>query len=256
MKRFMFNLLMCLTGIAAAWVISGCAGQLQQPVNVDPVNHSLTITVDNTGGDVDVKSEEDEGEKAMESLNGKDGMKLSAISFVTSDTMFCYLYSGISVADVIRLDQDMTKVQALMPAIRKMEFFINSGGGDAFAGLALADRIEKAKKDGWHITARGNGIIASAAVPIFVVCSERFAAEGTIFMVHEAALWKWPGRESASDIAAQQTLMQILRDRYLGKMVNNTSIPYDKWREMEKATTWFTVKEAKAFGMLGPNPNN
>jgi ATP-dependent protease ClpP protease subunit len=250
MRHFKLNVIMTITGILAAFIISGCAGQGMQ---MEPVKHTMEITVKNTDGKVEVKTPEINIENV---LNGKDGMELSGSAFVSGDVLNYYLYSGINVTDLVKLDEDILKVETMMPAIKTLRLFLNSGGGGAFDGLAIADRIEQAKADGWTVIADGSGIIASAAVPIFVVCSERNAAPGTIFMVHEAALWKWPGRESASDIAAQTMLMKILRDRYLGKMVDNTSIPKEEWRRMEKNTTWFNVEQAAGFGMLGSNPNN
>ena len=82
--------------------------------------------------------------------------------------------------------------------------FIISPGGDAFSGLALADQIERVERKGFRVTAHASCIIASAAVPAFAVCDKRLAAPGTIFMVHEATLWKY-GRD------AKQLLTLALR---------------------------------------------
>ena len=129
--------------------------------------------------------------------------------------------------------------------------FINSGGGDAFSGLALADTINKAQdKWGFTIRAHASGIVASAAVPVFAVCNVRMAAAGTIFMVHEAALWKWPGRETASDIASQNELMKLLRDRYIGYLVDNSTTDRETWESMEKKTSWFNVDTARQLGLI------
>lgn len=135
-------------------------------------------------------------------------------------------------------------------AIRDVNLFINSPGGDAFSGLALADQIERARRKGFKITAHASGIIASAAVPVFAVCDVRLAAPGTIFMVHEAALWKWPGRETASDIRSQNELMHLLRDRYIGKLVDNSKLNKIKWEELEKKTTWFSANKALNWGLV------
>jgi hypothetical protein len=54
-------------------------------------------------------------------------------------------YSGLSVTDVKYLWNDITYIME-MTDIREMELFINSPGGDAFQGLALADQLERAQK--------------------------------------------------------------------------------------------------------------
>jgi ATP-dependent protease ClpP protease subunit len=138
---------------------------------------------------------------------------LSQLSFISNERAFVKIFSGLSVSDVTRLWNDLVVLEN-NTKIRDVSLFINSPGGDAFSGLALADQIERARRKGFHITAYASGIIASAAVPVFAVADERYAAPGTIFMVHEAALWKWPGRETASDIRSQNELMGLLNCQF------------------------------------------
>ena len=114
------------------------------------------------------------------------------------------------VGDVSSLWNDIV-VPSNNTDIRNVNLFINSPGGDVFSGLALADQIERAKRKGFHITAHVTGIVAGAAVPVFAICEHRFAASGTIFMVHETSIWKCPGRETASDIRSQNKFMELIR---------------------------------------------
>ena len=137
---------------------------------------------------VTVKEEPDERvNKSMEVPNPEG--RLSQLSFISKDKAFVKIFSGLSVADVTRLWNDIVVLENNTD-IRDVNLFINSPGGDAFSGLALADQIERARRKGFKVTAHASGIIASAAVPVFAVCDVRLAAPGTIFMVHEAALWK------------------------------------------------------------------
>jgi ATP-dependent protease ClpP protease subunit len=175
--------------------------------------------------------------------------RLSQLSFISGDKAFVKIFSGLSVADVTRLWNDLVVLEN-NTNIRDVNLFINSPGGDAFSGLALADQIERARRKGFKITAHASGIIASAAVPVFAVCDVRLAAPGTIFMVHEAALWKWPGRETASDIQSQNDLLHLLRDRYIGKLVDNSKLNKAKWQELEKKTTWFSADKALTWGLV------
>jgi len=185
--------------------------------------------------------------KSMEVPNPEG--RLSQLSFISKDKAFVKIFSGLSVADVTRLWNDLVVLEN-NTAIRDVNLFINSPGGDAFSGLALADQIERARRKGFKITAHASGIIASAAVPVFAVCDVRLAAPGTIFMVHEAALWKWPGRETASDIRSQNELMHLLRDRYIGKLVDNSKLDKTKWEELEKKTTWLSANKALNWGLV------
>ena len=185
--------------------------------------------------------------KSMEVANPEG--RLSQLSFIANDKAFVKIFSGLSVADVTRLWNDLVVLEN-NTEIRDVNLFINSPGGDAFSGLALADQLERARRKGFKVTAHASGIIASAAVPVFAVCNVRLAAPGTIFMVHEAALWKWPGRETASDIRSQNDLMYLLRDRYIGKLVDNSKLEKTKWEELEKKTTWFSADKAMAWGLV------
>ena len=185
--------------------------------------------------------------KSMEVPN--QGCRLSELSFILKDKAFVKIFSDLSVADVTRLWNDIIFLETNSD-IRDINLFINSPGGDAFSGLALADQIERAQRHGFHVTAHASGIIASAAVPVLAVCKVRLAAPGTLFMVHETELWKWPGRETASDINAQNDLMLLLKDRYITKLVSTTKLDKNKWEELESQTTWFSADKAKEWGLV------
>jgi ATP-dependent protease ClpP protease subunit len=185
--------------------------------------------------------------KSMEVSNPEGS--LSQLSFIAKDKAFIKIFSGLSVTDVTRLWNDLIFLEN-NTNIRDVNLFINSSGGDAFSGLALADQIERAKRRGFHITAHASGIIASAAVPVFAACDVRLAAPGTIFMVHETSLWKWPGRETASNISSQNELMQLLRERYIGKLAAYSKLDNAKWEELEYKTTWFSAEKAMDWGLV------
>jgi ATP-dependent protease ClpP protease subunit len=215
-----------------------------------PPPQQVVVTLqasDPTNVTVKEEPKADRVNRSMEVSNPEG--RLSQLSFISKDKAFVKIFSGLSVADVTRLWNDLVVLEN-NTEIRDVNLFINSPGGDAFSGLALADQIERARRKGFKITAHASGIIASAAVPVFAVCDVRLAAPGTIFMVHEAALWKWPGRETASDISSQNELMHLLRDRYIGKLVDNSKLNKAKWEELEKKTTWFSANKALDWGLV------
>jgi ATP-dependent protease ClpP protease subunit len=228
--------------IISILVIFGCVGPQVQDVPV----HKIIVEV-KSADPVSVAVDSDKVTRAME-VNNPEG-SLSPLTFILGDKAFIKIFSNLGVADVTRLWNDICVLEH-NTKIRDVNLFINSGGGDAFSGLALADQIERAKRKGFKITAHASGIIASAAVPVLAVCDVRLASPGTIFMVHEAALWKWPGRETSSDIRAQNELMKILRDRYIKTLVDNSNLDTAEWSEMEKKTTWFSADKALAWGLV------
>jgi len=220
------------------------------PTNSPPTKPQEVVVKVQAADPAKVTVQEQQAERVNKSMEvpNPEG-RLSQLSFISKDKAFVKIFSGLSVADVTRLWNDLVVLEN-NTNIRDVSLFINSPGGDAFSGLALADQIERARRKGFKITAHASGIIASAAVPVFAVCNLRLAAPGTIFMVHEAALWKWPGRETASDIRSQNELMHLLRDRYIGKLVDNSKLNKTKWEELEKKTTWFSASKALNWGLV------
>jgi ATP-dependent Clp protease protease subunit len=241
MKRFLALTICILLAVA------GCAGMQEKS---DPINHELTITIKQVGEnkvEVVATNGDEKISRSMEISN--PGMQLSQLSGISGNKCFIKIFSGISVSDVTRTWNDLIYLEN-ETKIRDVHLFIDSPGGDAFQGLALADTIEKYQKRGFHFTAHATGIIASATVPIFAVADVTRATKATIFMVHEAALWKWPGRETASDIRSQGKMMNLLQKLYIDKLVQNSNLDFDQWEVLEAKTAWFGAERAKEIGIL------
>lgn len=224
-------------------LVVGCAAMQTQPL---PPQEIVVKVQAAEPTNVNVQNG-DNIRKSMQ-IRNQEGT-LSNLSFICKDEAYVKIFSALTVADVTNMWNDIC-VLTKTTDIRTLNIFINSPGGDAFSGLALADQIERAKKSGFHVTAHASGIVASAAVPVFAVCNERLAAPGTIFMVHETAIWKWPGRETASDIRSQNRLMNLLRDRYLEKLTQYSALDREEWEELEHKTTWFSAEKAKSWGLV------
>ena len=247
MKQF-FVLCLCLIFI----IFAGCTGR--QPIpSQEPVKADITIKIVQEGDTVAIKAtapgqKSKTIHKSMEINN--PGLRLSQLSAISGDKLFVKIFSGLSVADVTRFWNDLIYLENETD-LKDIHMFIDSPGGDAFSGLALADQIEKYRKKGFRFIAHATGIIASAAVPVFAVCDETHATSSTIFMVHEAALWKWPGRETASDIRSQGKLMDLLQKLYLNKLVEHSKdMSFDDWVLLEAKTSWFSAETAMKLGIL------
>jgi len=181
------------------------------------------------------------------SIDNPEG-ELSTLSFIHGSKGYIQLYSGLSKSDHQRLWNDIIFFEE--HGIHDVRIFLNSGGGDATVGLGISNEIERAKNRGTMVTIYASGIVASAAVPIFAVCTHRIAAQDTVFMVHESAMWKWPGRETHSDIRAQNEFMDLMQKMYLNKLTKYSTLTYEQWAEKEKYTTWFSAEQAKEWGLV------
>jgi len=228
--------------LAVILVFFGCASMMPK-LQLPPQEINLNIK------GVDTVKVEEEGDGIARSMKvqNKEGA-LSNLSFILGDRAYITIYGGLSVHDVLSAWKDLRIFKHI--GLFDVYMFINSPGGGAFDGLALANHIMTAQAEGFQITAYASGIIASAAVPVFAVCDERIAAPGTIFMVHETTLWKLYAQEKTKDLESQLTMMKLLQTSYLKTLADHSFLTIEEWKEKEGKTTWFSAEKAKSWGLV------
>jgi ATP-dependent Clp protease protease subunit len=199
----------------------------------------------------------------VHSPDGKDGAKISRVMDVENpdanfsgltkllddETGFIKIWGGIGNNEATYMYND-SLLLIHRYKVKKVIITISSGGGSAFAGLGMADTIQSMRTAGIIVEGHALGYVASAAVPVLAACSKRFATKNCLFMVHEGKLHKYIAQETAKDLAAQQKMMDLIAERYREVLADNSNLPSERWREMEKATTWFTAEEAIEFGLV------
>ena len=231
-----------LIAFTILFVLFGCEQTAPQRA-IDPIVVKLEIQ------GVDAVQVSEQGDKVMRSMEvPSESGELSGLTFIEGDIGYMKIWGGLSSADAFFIWNDLCLLR--LRGIKKVELYINSGGGSAFDGLSISDQIERFVRNGGYINAFASGVIASATVPILAVCSHRSAAPGTIFMVHEASMFKYFANETKSDIESQQKLMELLEDNYLNKLAKYTDISVDEWGKYIKETRWFSVQEALEFGLV------
>lgn len=139
--------------------------------------------------------------------------------------------------------------------IKHIVIYLFSGGGNGFTGMALVDEIESLKKDKVEVEIQARGLIASAAVPVFLVGTKgkRFASKNTSFMLHPAALFKGGfviEKEKFEDLQAQSEMILLTRNMYLNILVNNSNITKERANELMRSENWFGVDKAKEMGFV------
>lgn len=124
-----------------------------------------------------------------------------------------------------------------------IECHINSGGGDVFDGVAIANALRNHKGG---VTTVVDGIAASIASVIAQAGRDRVVQDGSMLMIHE------PFSMCAGDAADMAKESEIL-DKVAG---NLASIYADraggtpgKWRDEMRKETWYTAEEAVAAGL-------
>jgi len=239
MKRIISAIL-----ILGVILIFACAPTLQR---IPSPPQEVNLNIKTSQGEIEKDEEPDKIRRSMTVPNPEGS--LSGLSFLCKGKGYATLWGGLTSYDAKNIWNDIV-IMTAVHQITEIHLFINSPGGDAFSGLALADEITRAQNNGCKIIAHASGLVASAAVPIFAVCSERIAGEGTIFMVHEASVWKLFAQEQAKDLKAQVAMIEILEKKYIGQLVKHSKLSFDEWYNKQIQISYFTAEQAKEWGLV------
>lgn len=120
---------------------------------------------------------------------------------------------------------------------------INSPGGEVFEAVAIANllRAHPAK-----ITARVDGIAASAASFIAASADELVMARNTEFMIHDA--WGM-GIGNAADMRDLADTLDRLSDNIAAIYAEKSGGTTEEWRAAMVAESWYSADEAVAAGL-------
>ena len=130
---------------------------------------------------------------------------------------------------------------------------IASEGGSYFEGLTMASMISTYKG---KTTAKGIGIVASAATVVFLAADEKILTKNSFFMIHSA----WAGAEgNAKEISKTVELLSKVDEQMVniytaqmeskGKLINNSIDETKAYvKEMMQAETWLSAEEAVGLG--------
>ena len=236
---------------ALLWAAPGCTAVKPTVVAAGPsktVTQELKITVTSaTDSKVMVASPTPERViRTMQVPNDDPAWPMNVMQ--VGDTVHYTLWAGIDTMDPLNFWKAV--IVAKYKGIRKIHVYINSGGGSAFAGLGFADNILTAIADGFTVTTEANGIVASAAVPIFAVGQHRTSTRGTMFMIHEGKMFKMFAEESRNDLSSQKKMMDMIEDRYNLLLKDHSKLSLEQIANMCAVTTWFTAEEALKFGLV------
>jgi len=173
--------------------------------------------------------------------------QLSDLTYVIKDTAHMRIYSTLSLIDELKVYDDLQLLDN-MPEVKKLKVFINSPGGGAYAGFAIADQLKRVA-DRFEVSLYASGVIASAAVMVFIAVEDRYASEDTFFMVHEVA-GEPSGSMSASDVKKMNCLFDKLTAQYINNLVKHSNKTELEWSDMLKEETWFSAQQALNWGLV------
>jgi ATP-dependent protease ClpP protease subunit len=135
------------------------------------------------------------------------------------------------VRDVAALDVD------------HIDLHLNSPGGEAFEGIAIANVLRQHKAD---VTVWVDGIAASAASVIAMAGDEIVMSIGAQFMIHDASLVTMGNAEELrKDAEVVDKASDSIASTYAAKAGGTAA----QWRAVMQAETWYTAEEAVAAGL-------
>lgn len=124
-----------------------------------------------------------------------------------------------------------------------LDVHINSGGGDVFQGVAIAETLRTYKG---RITTYVDGLAASIASVIAQAGIERVMAPGSMMMIHDAYTIAEGNQEAFEKVA--KTLGKV-SDSIADIYARRAGGAKDMWRDRMLEETWYTSDEAVTAGL-------
>lgn len=155
---------------------------------------------------------------------------------VADDTATIYVYDvidaywGVSASDMAKTLAGITASNIVLR--------INSPGGDVFEARAMMAQLAG---HGATITAKIDGLAASAASFLALAASSVEIAEGGFFMIHKG--WTWM-MGNADDFRDATTLLDKVDASIVDTYAKKTGKSDDEINAWMKAETWFSAQEA------------
>lgn len=155
------------------------------------------------------------------------------------------------IADSSWWDDEVTPKQfaedlANLGYVTDLTVRINSGGGDVFAAQAIGNQLEQHSA---NVTAKIDGLCASAATIIACHCNKVVAANDSTYMIHPVRMGII-GYKDATELQQYLNAIAAIRDNIVGLYAKKTGRSKDEVAELMDATSWWTGEQAKAEGFV------
>ena len=122
---------------------------------------------------------------------------------------------------------------------------INSGGGDATEGMAIAQALKDARGKGKRISCQVDGLCASAAVNVALACSPVRIPRNAYMMIHDPACVQ-VGLFTASEMRKSADQLDAVKRGIVAGYAERTGLSNREIARMMAAETWMTGEEAVA----------
>lgn len=124
---------------------------------------------------------------------------------------------------------------------------MNSAGGEVDAANVIAVAIKDARQAGKHIKCKIDGICASAAVQIAMVCDEVIIHASALMMIHNPSLFLY-GRYDEPEMSKSVNMLKAYKDAIINYYEDKTGLSRQKLSNMMDVETYMDGKEAVEKG--------
>lgn len=132
-----------------------------------------------------------------------------------------------------------------LDGVDRLEVRINSGGGDAFEGLAMHNMLKQSKIP--DIVAYVDSLCASAATIVATGAHRISMAEESWFMIHRSATIAFG---NATEIEKTLELLKQVDAQQIRIFNKKTNLGSDKVEQLLDAETWMTSDQALNYGFV------
>ena len=130
------------------------------------------------------------------------------------------------------------------PNVKRINVHINSGGGEVFAAVAMAQQL---KKHSAEVHTYVEGVAASAATIIAMAGDVRHMTVSSLYMIHlPSTNVQGNKHQIAKGIEVLEKVEDIIRLTYQ----NKTKLSDEQLTDMLDHETWLTAPEAKKYGFI------
>lgn len=180
------------------------------------------------------KQVENTGYMELKDAAGSGGIELYIYGDIVSTT-----WDAWSLEDTC--PQDIADFMAGIDNNADMTIYINSGGGDVFAGIAIHSIL---KRHTGHKRGVVDGLAASIASVILMACDEIVMSCGAQIMIHKPSTIVWGNAEDFQKMIAELDKCQkSITDIYMAKV--NEGVTEEEVTALINAETWMNGEEAQ-----------
>lgn len=123
---------------------------------------------------------------------------------------------------------------------------INSGGGDVFAAQAIGNLLEQCPAE---VTAKIDGLCASAATIVACHCKKVIAANDSSYMVHPVRIGAY-GYYDAKELREFLDALAVIKENIISLYAKKSGHTKDEVTDWMDVTSWWTAATAKENGFV------